>query len=181
MHVSITFRHMESSESISDYAKKKMEKVEKYLIEPIDVHFIMSVEKIRHIAEVTISANGIAIKGEESTGDMYSAIDLVMDKIGRQVRKHKEKLKSHKGNPNLSSSTMEPELQSFEERDDSIPPRVVKTENLHVKPMSVDEAVMQMDLLDNSFLVFTNSKSESLNVLYRRNDGDYGLIVPHLK
>lgn len=181
MHVSITFRHMESSESISDYAKKKMEKVEKYLIEPIDVHFIMSVEKIRHIAEVTISANGIAIKGEESTGDMYSAIDLVMDKIGRQVRKHKEKLKSHKGNPNLSSSAMEPELQSFEERDDSIPPRVVKTENLHVKPMSVDEAVMQMDLLDNSFLVFTNSKSESLNVLYRRNDGDYGLIVPHLK
>ena len=68
-----------------------------------------------------------------------------------------------------------------EERDDSIPPRVVKTENLHVKPMSVDEAVMQMDLLDNSFLVFTNSKSESLNVLYRRKDGDYGLIVPSSK
>ncbi len=158
-----------------------MEKVEKYLIEPIEVHFVMSVEKIRHIAEVTINANGVTIKGEESTGDMYSAIDLVMDKIERQVKKHKEKLKSHKGNPNLPSSTIEPELQSSEERDDSIPPRVVKTENLHVKPMSVDEAVMQMDLLDNSFLVFTNSKSESLNVLYRKKDGDYGLIVPNSK
>jgi putative sigma-54 modulation protein len=172
---------MESSGSISDYAKKKMEKVEKYLIEPIEVHFVMSVEKIRHIAEVTINANGVTIKGEESTGDMYSAIDLVMDKIGRQVKKHKEKLKSHKGNPNLPLSTIEPELQPSEERDDSIPPRVVKAENLHVKPMSIDEAVMQMDLLDNNFLVFTNSKSESLNVLYRRKDGDYGLIVPNSK
>jgi putative sigma-54 modulation protein len=172
---------MESSESISGYAKKKMEKVEKYLIEPIEVHFVLSVEKIRHIAEVTINANGVTIKGEESTGDMYSAIDLVMDKVGRQVKKHKEKLKSHKGNPTLPSSTIEPELQESEERDDSIPPRIVKTENLHVKPMSVDEAVMQMDLLDNHFLVFTNSKSESLNVLYRRKDGDYGLIVPNSK
>ena len=181
MHVSITFRHMESSESISDYAKKKMEKLEKYLIEPIEIHFVMSVEKIRHIAEVTINANGVTIKGEESTGDMYSAIDLVIDKIGRQVKKHKEKLKSHKGNPNLPLSTIGAELLPAEERDDSIPPRVVKAENFHVKPMSVDEAVMQMDLLDNSFLVFTNSKSESLNVLYRRKDGDYGLIVPSSK
>lgn len=181
MHVSITFRHMESSGSIGDYAKKKMEKLEKYLIEPIEIHFVLSVEKIRHIAEVTINANGVTIKGEESTGDMYSAIDLVIDKIGRQVKKHKEKLKSHKGNPNLLLSTVGAELLPAEEKDDSIPPRVVKTENLHIKPMSVDEAVMQMDLLDNSFLVFTNSKSESLNVLYRRKDGDYGLIVPSSK
>ena len=90
--------------------KRKWKNLEKYLIEPIEVHCVLSVEKIRHIAEVTINANGLTIKGEESTGDMYSAIDLVIDKIGRQVKKHKEKLKSHKGNLNLPLSTIGEEL-----------------------------------------------------------------------
>src|SRR3990170_2152036 len=160
MHVTVMFRHMDSSDALRKYAEEKVERVKKYLMEPIEVHWALSVEKFRHIADVTIVANGITIKGEEQTEDLYSAIDKVMDKIAGGVKPLSAKLN----------------VLSFEGAGEETEPRVVNTENYFIKPMSVDEAVMQIDLLSNDFMVFTNSVSNNINVIYRRKDGNYGLI-----
>lgn len=177
MQVTVTFRHMESSDAVRDYAAEKTRRVEKYLTEPIDVHWILSVEKIRHIADVTITANSITIRGEEQTEDMYSAIDLVMNKLEKQMRKYKEKIKSHKPR---STSPVSARLNVIEGEGEgeNFQPRIIRTENYSIKPMSLEEAVMQIDLLNNNFLVFTDIKSDNINVLYRRKDGNYGLIEP---
>ncbi len=177
MKVTVTFRHMESSEPLRLYAIEKVDKIKKYLSEPIEVHFVLSVEKFRHIADVTINANGIAIKAEEATEDMYSAIDLVISKIDRQVKKYKEKIKSHKSDIS-GSSLLGLKVQVLSIGSEDSEPEVIKTENYFIKPMSIDEAVMQMDLLNNDFLVFTNSLTDNINVIYKRKDGNYGLIEP---
>jgi putative sigma-54 modulation protein len=143
----------------------------------MDGHVTLTVQKFRQIADVVINANGIRIAGQESHEDMYAAIDLVMDKIERQVKKYKDKIRSHKPvqgrEIHWRRDIYEPE--SFE--DDS-EPVVVRTDNYQVKPMSVDEAAMQMDLSQQEFLVFNNASTQTVNVIYRRKDGNYGLIVP---
>lgn len=96
MRTSVTFRHMDSSDALRGYAEQKSARLTRYLVEPIEVHWVLSVEKIRHVAEATIAAKDLSIKAQQSTGEMYSAIDKVIDKLERQVRKHKEKVKSHK-------------------------------------------------------------------------------------
>lgn len=176
MHVTVMFRHMDSSDALRKYAEEKVERVKKYLMEPIEVHWSLSVEKFRHIADVTIVANGITIKGEEQTEDLYSAIDKVMDKIEKQVRRHKERIKNHKIAGGVKPLSAKLNVLSFEGAGEETEPRVVNTENYFIKPMSVDEAVMQIDLLSNDFMVFTNSVSNNINVIYRRKDGNYGLI-----
>ncbi|MDH4227465.1 MAG: ribosome-associated translation inhibitor RaiA [Deltaproteobacteria bacterium] len=96
MHVSVTFKHMDSSDALKAYAEEKSEKIAKYLVEPIEVHWFLSVEKkIRHIAEVTVIAKHCTVKATEKTDDMYAAIDTALDKVERQVKKHKEKVKDH--------------------------------------------------------------------------------------
>lgn len=172
MQVTVTFRHMEPSEPLRQYVLQKIEKVKKYLREPIDVHCVLSVEKFRHIADVTINSNGATIKGQEVTEDMYSAVDLVTSKIERQVSKYKERLKDHKTEPASDLLPLKVQVLSGEE------PKVIETENYFIKPMNLEEAIMQMDLLDNNFLVFRNSETGRINVIYRRKDGNYGLIEP---
>ena len=178
MHITVTFRHMDSSDALRAYAEEKTERFQKYLSEPIEVHWVLSVEKIRHIADATIAGSGVTIKAEESTGDMYSAIDAVLDKLEQQVRKHKEKLKDHKPH------TDEPAGKRFTQTAGSaLPasPRIVKKENQFLKPMSVDEAAMQMDVGKNGFLVFTDSATSNVSVIYRIEGGDYGLIESRAK
>ena len=172
MHVTVTFRHIESSDALRNYALEKTERLAKYLIEPAEVHWVLTVEKIRHIADATIMANGVVVKAQEATEDLYSAIDLTLDKLEKQVRKYKEKLKDHKPHgavpqPGETAAA----TPSPEER-----PRIVERENIFVKPMSLEEATMQFELIDSDFLVFTNSETQRINVLYRRKDGNYGLI-----
>ncbi|AJF06992.1 ribosome hibernation-promoting factor, HPF/YfiA family [Geoalkalibacter subterraneus] len=179
MQIAVTFRHMETSDPLRDYAEEKLERVKKYIEEPIDAQVVMSVEKkIRHRAEVSLVAKGVTIKGSEETNDMYAAIDAVVDKIERQLKRYKEKLKNHK-----PSSGRERQIrksifaaESFEESGKE--PVIVRSHSFPVKPMSVEEAVMQMDLMHKDFLVFTDDESEDINVVYRRKDGNYGLIIP---
>ncbi|MBI5642443.1 MAG: ribosome-associated translation inhibitor RaiA [Deltaproteobacteria bacterium] len=179
MRVTVTFRHMESSEALKSYAIEKTDRLSKYLFEPIEVHWVLSVEKIRHKADANIVANGVTIKAVEDTQDMYAAIDMVIEKLEKQVIKHKEKVKDHK--PHNAEASSIRFSGSAAETVAGERPRIVKKENQFAKPMSVEEAAMQMEVIDNDFLVFTDSITSNINVIYRLEDGDYGLIETRTK
>ncbi len=180
MQIAVTFRHMESSEAVRSYVEEKLAKVKKYIEEPIDAQVVLSVQKkIHHRAEVTMVAKGLTMKSTEEKDDMYAAIDLMVDKIERQLKRYKDKLKRHKGSSSSVQRKVEKTIISATSVDsDSTEPEIIRSQSFFVKPMSVEEAVMQMDLLHKDFLVFTDDRSEEMNVVYRRKDGNYGLIVP---
>jgi putative sigma-54 modulation protein len=173
---------MEVSEPVRAYVEEKLDRVKKYIDEPIDAQAVLSVEKkIRHKAVVTLSAKGITIKASEETNDMYAAIDAMVDKIERQLKRYKEKLKKHKP-ANGKERQVQKTVFAAESIDIGAPePTIIRSNSFPVKPMAVEEAVMQMDLLHKDFLVFTDSSTEEINVVYRRKDGNYGLIVPQVK
>lgn len=178
MQVSTTFRHMEQSEALKSYAEEKLERVAKYIDEPISAQVYFTVEKIRHIVEIVISGRGITTKASEATNDMYAAVDAVLDKIERQLKRYKEKLKDHKPAGENNGRTMSKKVFQAESLESSPEPVVITTKTETAKPMAVEEAVMQMDLLHKDFLVFTDATSNEINVLYRRKDGNFGLIEP---
>jgi putative sigma-54 modulation protein len=181
MQIAVTFRHMESSEAVRNYVEEKLARVKKYIEEPIDAQVVLSVQKkINHRAEVTMVAKGLTMKSVEEKDDMYAAIDLMVDKIERQLKRYKEKLKAHKGSTSGSlERRVEKTVISAPSVDEGYEnPEIIRSHSFFVKPMSVEEAVMQMDLLHKDFLVFTDDRSEEMNVVYRRKDGNYGLIVP---
>ncbi|MBI5207892.1 MAG: ribosome-associated translation inhibitor RaiA [Candidatus Firestonebacteria bacterium] len=179
MHISITGRHIDITNALRDYIEKKVSKLNKYFNHIIETHVVLSLDgKTYQVVEVTIHTNGITIHGEERTEDMYASVDKVVDKMERQIIKYKEKISQHNPRPSLkklhitmnimrSDSTNDNEGHSY---------KIIKTKKFAVKPMSLDEAVMQMDLLGDDFLVFTNANSDNTNVIYRRKDGTYGLI-----
>lgn len=176
MQVNVTFRHIEPSVPLKEYAEEKLSRVKKYLDEPIEAHLVLKVEKFRHIAEVSIDSNGIRINGTEETDDMYSAIDSLADSVEGQVRKSRDRTRRRK------PSHFEREWMAGSDRSDSGEMtadrelRVIRSEQVFAKPMDVDEAVMQLDLSGGEFIVFTNRNSNRINVLYRRKDGHWGLI-----
>ncbi len=178
MQITTTFRHMESSEALKNYVEEKLERVQKYIDEPVVAQVFLTVEKIRHIAEITITAKGITIKASEETNDMYAAVDAVLDKIERQLRRYKEKIKEHKPSSEESDRKVRKSIVEAESLGRKEEPVIIKSKTFSIKPMSVEEAVMQMDLLHKDFLVFTDSATEDINVIYRRKDGNYGLIEP---
>lgn len=178
MQITTTFRHMESSEPLKAYAQEKLDKVQKYIDEPIVAQVFLTVEKIRHIAEITITAKGITIKASEETNDMYAALDAVTDKIERQLRRYKERIKAHKPGNDSTDRRVKKTILAAESIEQSQEPVIIKSNTFSIKPMSVEEAVMQMDLLNKDFLVFTDSSTEDINVIYRRKDGNFGLIEP---
>jgi putative sigma-54 modulation protein len=177
MQLSVTFRRMEASEALRNYVQDKTSKLTKYIDKPLESQVTLSMERFRHIADVVINADGIRIAGQEAHEDMYAAIDLVMDKIERQVKKYREKIRKHKPSQ-AKALTWRRDIYSEESFDEDSEPLVVRTDSYFVKPMSVEEAAMQMDLSHQEFLVFSNASTQSINVLYRRKDGHYGLIVP---
>ncbi|HEY2388114.1 MAG TPA: ribosome-associated translation inhibitor RaiA [Candidatus Binatia bacterium] len=192
MEVSVTFRHIEATEALRQHAERRVERIAKYLHRPIDAHVVLSVTKRRHSAEITLNADRTTFSCKEETTDLYSAIDAAAARLEQQAKKHTSKLKSHKvpapvsrRRTELPAPPIEPggaglrmdviRAESFNRRNG---PDVIKTTRLPVKPMSVEEAVMQMDLMSNEFFVFRNAETDTLSVVYRRKDGNYGLIAP---
>lgn len=179
MQIATTFRHMDASDALKSYVEEKLSRVQKYIDEPINAQAFLTVEKIRHIADITITAKGITIKASEETNDMYAAVDAVLDKIERQLRRYKEKIKEHKPANETEERKVRKSIVEAESIGLKPEPVIIKSKTFSIKPMSVEEAVMQMDLLHKDFLVFTDSVTEDINVIYRRKDGNYGLIEPH--
>jgi putative sigma-54 modulation protein len=179
MQIAVTFRHMESSDAVRNYVEEKLARVKKYIEDPIDAQVVLSVQKkINHRAEVTMVVKGLTMKSTEETSDMYAAIDLMVDKIERQLKRYKEKLKRHKGSTGPQRRVEKTVFSAPSVDAEVAAPEIVRSNSFSVKPMSVEEAVMQMDLLEKDFLVFTDDNSAEMNVVYRRKDGNYGLIVP---
>ncbi|MGA7875366.1 MAG: ribosome-associated translation inhibitor RaiA [Desulfoferrobacter sp.] len=176
MQISVTFRHIEPSVALREYAEDKISRIKKHVEEPIEAHVVLSVEKFRHIAEATIKANGMGFKGSEETDDMYSAIDTLADTIESQVRKNKEKFRGRKSTNSTREVATAMAAESAEEARIDRETRVIRTEQVYAKPMDLDEAVMQLDISSGEFMVFTNRHTNRINVLYRRKDGNYGLI-----
>ena len=188
MQMSITFRNFDASDSLKSYAQEKVERVNKYLDRAGEAHVVLSLERHLHHADITVHSGSFVLRGREKSEDMYASLDLAMDKIERQLRRYKDRLKNHHGDRRQHHN--QPELDRLKVRHNvlAVPlpedaadantalPKVIHTDELHAHPMTVDDAVMQMDLLNDDFLVFTNAESNEVNVVYRRKDGHVGLI-----
>jgi putative sigma-54 modulation protein len=177
MDIIVTFRHTEPIESLKTYAEEKVSKLNKYLDFPTEAHIVLSVEKFRHQADVTLSLDGTRIKGVEETGDMYSAIDQVMDKIEKQVKRHLSKIRDHRSE-NLKSEDKSMSAEAEEAAELDHKELVIEIEKMVAKPMDPEEAAMQLNLSRKDFLVFRNAKSREINVIYKRGDNMLGLIEP---
>ncbi len=175
MQTSVTFKNLDSSENLKSYVRNKLNRLDKFLDNLAEANVVLLVEKFRHIAEINIIGDRLTITGKEETGDMYSAIDIVMDKLEKQIKKSKQKIKKRRvGSRAISKGIMDEDINPG---DDEVE-KQVRVKNIEYKPMDVEEAVMQMSLVKYNFLVFTNARTEKINVLYQRNDGHYGLIQP---
>jgi len=174
MQTSVTFKNIDPSDHIKSYVSEKLNRFDKYLYNPAEASVVLSVEKFRHIAEINIIGDRLNINGKEETEDMYSAIDMTLDKLEAQIKKNKEKVRDRRSGKGKAKSTMMHETLAMDEENE----RRVIVKNIDYKPMDTDEAVMQMELANGNFLVFTNARSGMVNVIYRRKDGNYGLIQP---
>ncbi|MBU3948726.1 MAG: ribosome-associated translation inhibitor RaiA [Proteobacteria bacterium] len=174
MQTSVTFKNLDPSDNLKDYISDKLDKLDKYLDNPAEATVVFLIEKFRHIAEVNITGDRLNIYGKEETNDMYSAIDMVIDKLEIQIKKNKQKIRKRRVNHRDKSVAEGQEIGLSEESNMG----QIKIRNIEYKPMDIEEAVLQMDLVNDNFLVFTNARSSKINVLYRRKDGNYGLIQP---
>lgn len=171
--------NMEVTEALQEYIERKIGRIDKYFDAPLDseVHVTLSVVRDQHNVEVTIPLNGVMLRAEEKSEDMYASIDRVEEKLERQIRKHKTKLnrkfRQHGGLKTFFNDSI-PAINTTEE--DEL--EVVRTKKFNFKPMDVEEAILQMNLLDHNFFVFSNTVSNEMNVVYKRHDGRYGLIIP---
>ena len=174
MKFNIRGKNVDVTPAIKSYIEEKIGRLDKYLESPSDVSASV-VAKVRgkeQIIEVTIPVNKIILRGEESHDDLYAAIDLVSDKIERQIRKNKTKLKKRKEKNNFVDFNYEFQVNKDEEKDE----KIVKRKSIEMKLMNEEEALLQMDLLGHEFFVFKNTDSECVSVLYKRKDGNYGII-----
>ena len=174
-NITVTFRHVDPSKPLKDYVTEKLGKIQKVVDKPFDAHVTLSVEKYRHIAEVFATGKGITIKAFESTDNLYSAIDLVCDKVERQLKKYREKRKE-KGQgafpaPIVSGSSLTIHGNEGE-------PLIVRSDNFLPKPMSVEEAVHHLDLLKVDVVMFVNQETNQPSVVFRQQDGNIGFTEP---
>ncbi|MGE5614591.1 MAG: ribosome hibernation-promoting factor, HPF/YfiA family [Bacillota bacterium] len=169
-------KNFDVTDSLKTRVAKKLGKLEKFFSSQTEAHVRMSVQRNKPILEVTIPADGVILRAEVSSDDMYSCIDKAEDILERQIRKHKTRLEKR-----LHTGVFKPEYFNkdidVEEETDF---KVVKTKRFDVKPMPVEEAILQMNLLGHEFFVFSNAETNRVNVVYKRRDGNYGLIEPEV-
>ena len=186
MNVTVTGRHMEMTDALKSYINTGLGKLTTHFDKVIDADVILDVQKHRHIAEINLHANGLRVHGKEDSSDMYASVDAVLAKLEKQIRKFKERINRHQPrrareardyqHAILSTTLQEDNTETITKTDGH---RVVLHEKLPMEPMIIDEAIMQLELVeDQPFLVFSNADTSHVNVIYKRNDGTFGLIEP---
>ncbi|MDJ0659442.1 MAG: ribosome-associated translation inhibitor RaiA [Crocosphaera sp.] len=188
MKLLIQGNNIDVTESINDYVKQKLEKAVKHyqtFTTKVDVH--LSVAKNaritdKHKAEVTVYANGTVIRAQEGSENLYASIDLVSDKIARQLRKYKEKINNHKPQSSVKMPEVLPEKEIegdlIGDREAALPPEVIRMKYFAMPAMSIEEAKHQLELVDHDFYMFRNQDTNEINVIYMRNHGGFGVIQP---
>ncbi len=178
MQIAVTFRHLEPDEGIKDYVKKKVIRLKKFIENPREAHVVLSVEKFRHSAELTILSDGLTLNSEGRDRDLYAAIDLMADKMDRQIREKREKTRRKRGKRVVSENMLQKPAPSDEELTEQALSSQIKRRQIPAKPMSLEEAVAQMKLRDDTTLFFINSNSGEMNALHRKKGG-YEWVVPY--
>lgn len=175
MKIKITGKNMDITDALREIAFKKLGKLDKYFQGDVDTNVTFSVEKDRQIIEVTINLPGTILRAEEYSDDMYTSIDKAVDVLEGQIRKYKTKLqKRYQNGETIRFENIEP-MPKLKEEDI---PKLVKVKRFAMKPMDAEEAILQMELLRHNFFVFMNGETDEVNVVYKRKDGNYGLIEP---
>ncbi|GAX00928.1 ribosome hibernation-promoting factor, HPF/YfiA family [Secundilactobacillus silagei] len=171
--------NIEVTQAIRDYVQKRISKLEKYFEQSVDstAHVNLKVYQNKDSkVEVTIPLPYLTLRAEETSPDLYASIDLVTDKLERQIRKYKTKVNRKSREKGFKNLEFTPEAADNEDTDDSKKLEVVRTKRLSLKPMDNEEAILQMDMLGHDFFIYEDADTDAVNIVYRRNDGRYGLI-----
>ena len=178
MKIKVRGQNIEVTNALKSHVEKRIGKLERYFQENTEAQVTLTVIKDQHIIEVTVFLNGgLLLRAEEKTGDMYASIDQVVEKLERQTRKYKTRV--NRKSREVSIKDINGSHSPKQEQEDEYP-KIVKTKRFALKPMMVDEAVLQMDLLGHDFFVFKDGETNETCVVYKRNDGNYGLIEPEI-
>ena len=176
MKISIYSKNLQLTDALREASIKKLRRLDKFFQQDVEAKVVLSIEKKIHKVEVTIPFNGRIVRVEETSDDMYNALDEAVESLEQQIRKYKTKLQNKRhANESIKFENIEP-LEGEDEEEY----KVVKTKRFAIKPMSIEEAILQMDLLKHNFFVFLNADTDEVNVVYRRKDANYGLIEPEL-
>ncbi len=173
MQINVTFRHMDHSEELKDYINDRFARLKKYSDSPMNVNVVLTAEKFRKTAEVVITGDGIRAAAKQEHDDLRAAIDLVLDKIERQLKKFREKVKNRRGGS--QSQTPAPSSAASESEDAD---QIIVIQKINTKPMSIEEAADQLQISGKDFLAFINAETNRVNVIYWRKDGGLGLLEP---
>jgi putative sigma-54 modulation protein len=172
MKISVTFRNGEGENWQKVYAEERIMKLKKYLDMPAEAHIILSTEKFRSFTEINLTANGWTVNAKEKAKDMHLAIDSCIEKIEKQLKKQKEKIREHK--PESIRHAEEKIVEGDEE--EATTSKIVETRRIVLKPMSLDEAVMEIERSKTNFIIYRDTASENVSLVYRRDDGNYALL-----
>lgn len=178
MNIELTGRHIHLHDDIKQYSQKKLEKLEKFLEEPIDIHLILEVEKLRSIAELNVHHKYGQLLAKEESTDLETAVHDAVETAVKQARRAHKKAKAKKRRAGKPAEHWPVEVLAADSISEGELPRVIKTNNLPIKPMTIDEASLALEQSKNDFYVFLDAGTEKVSVLYRRKDENYGLIAP---
>jgi putative sigma-54 modulation protein len=179
MKINIVSKHLQVTDGMRSYVEKKMPRIQRYFDEDdvFDVTVTFSVQKNAQSAEVLVKVKGMFLKAIERSEDIYASLDLAVDKIEKQIVRYKDKFKDRKHGAGTGASSLK--MNVYEASSvEAHAPKIVVTKEIEAKPMLVEEAAMQMELMNKPFFVFRSASTGEINIVYKRDDGDIGLIEP---
>ena len=174
MKISVTFRNVDGEDWQKEYVEERLGKLKKYIDNPVDARVILSVEKFRSTAEINLMADGLNIYSTEEDKDMHLAIDNAIEKIERQLKKRKEKVRVYKNGASRSGPSGEEAI--LDETDEAVDARVAEIRKVVLKPMSIEDAVLEMETSKNRFVIYRDMTTEEVRGIYRRDDGRFALM-----
>ena len=182
MRIEITGRQIEVTPALREFATDKLRKLEKLLGGPLDVHVVLAIEKHRHMAEIQVKSRTAVLSGTEETEDLYASISEVVDKLERQALRHKEKVTGRKRREGIraadAAAVLEGDGPSAPETDDELPTRIIRSERYRLKPLTPEDAVLELDATGEELLVYRDADTYRVNVVFRRKDGNFDLVDP---